>query len=219
MKKVFQIFLIVAALFLTLLVFRSIMRPEKVKSIYKDRHDVIRDRLITLRTAQTVYRNEFKKFASSIDTLHDFVNNGFITIEKNVGELPEGMTEEQALKDGILKKEITKIPASKKIVELDPNTEPYLKNFNLIPFNKGKKFEIQTGELTSNTYKIPVYRIDVNGEDIMANLDESINPPNTGTFKRFFNFIMYSGLDSDDNTFNNMYMGSLTESSTTGSWE
>ncbi|MDR2980103.1 MAG: hypothetical protein LBV02_06670 [Bacteroidales bacterium] len=219
MKRVFQIILILAALFLTLLVFRSIMRPEKLRMVYTERHNEIRNRLITLRTAQTVYRNEYKKFASDVDSLCDFVNNGYITIEKNIGEIPDKMTEEEALKQGILQKEIIKIPASERIIELDPNAKAHLKDFNVIPFTEGKRFEIQKGSLSSSTYEIPVYRIDVSGEDIMSHLDESINPPNTRFFMRIFNYAMYGGIEDDTFEAEDMYMGSLEESSTAGSWE
>lgn len=219
MKKVFQVLLIVAALFLSLLVFRSIMRPEKLVMIYKERRDMNRDRLITLRTAQTVYRSEFKKFASDVDSLYHFVNHGTITVEKNIGEVPENMTEEQALAAGLLRKEIFKIPVSDKMTELDPNAKVHFKDFHLIPFNHGKKYTIQTASLSSSTYEIPVYRIDIPGSDVMANIDESINPPNTGLLKRIFNGMIYNGLGDIEWNSGDIYMGSLTESSTAGSWE
>lgn len=219
MKTAFRVLLIIAAIFIGLLVFRSIMRPEKYKTVYETRKNEIRDRLVTLRAAQAVYKNEFKTYASDIDSLVDFVQNGHVTIVKNVGNIPENMTEEAAFKAGLIRRETTEVPAKEKILELDPNVVYHLDDFQYIPFNKGKKFTIQTGSIASRTYEIPVYRIDVPIEDILASMDESITPKNANFLKRFFNYIIYNNLDEENYVYPPIHMGSLTEANTSGSWE
>jgi len=222
MKTVFRIILGIAIVFLAVMVYRSIMRPEKYRMIYQSRHDEIRDRLETLRTAQAVYKNEFKKYAGNVDVLYDFVNNGTITIEKNIGEIAEGQTEEQALKAGTLRKEQVHIPAKDKVLESNPSAGVHLKNFHVIPFTDGKKFHIDTTTLKNSTYSIPVYRIDVPIADILANINRSINADNPNILEKFYNYVIYNGLDeekTDVTGFKPMYLGSLNEANLSGSWE
>ena len=222
MKRVFQIVLIALAVFLTVLAFRSIMRPEKFRMVYEFRKNEIRNRLVTLRVAQAAYKNEYKTFATDIDSLAHFVNHGTVAVVKIVGTIPEKMSETEAFKLGLIKKEVTRIPAKNKILESDPLIEPYLKDFQFIPFTNGKKFEIQSATIASSTYTIPVYRIEVQLDDILANMNESLIPENSTIMQRAFNKLIYNGL-AEENQYRKIYkyiwMGSLTEANTAGSWE
>ena len=222
MKRVFQIVLVILVVFLAILAFRSIMRPEKFRLVYELRKSEIRNRLTTIRVAQAVYKSEYQMFATHIDTLVNFVNNGMVTVVKNVGTIPENMSEADAFKAGLIKKEVSHIPAKDKILETDPLLATYIKDFQFIPFNDGKKFEIQSGTLKSSSYNVPVYKIEVPLDEILANMDESIIPENMGLFKSALSRLIYNGLSEEKQykkLYKDMYMGSLIEASTAGSWE
>lgn len=224
-KTIFRIVLVIAVVFLAILATRSILRPEKFKMVYETRSSVISERLIAVRTIQTVYKNEKKTFCSDMDSLVDFVQNGHINVVKNIGEVPEGMSEADAFKAGLLKKETVSIPVKDRIIEMEPKVEAVLNDFQYIPYatnedGSKKMFTIQVGEIKSKTYSIPVYRIDVPIDDILADMDKSINTG--GGLSKFFNKIFYSGLAEESqyrSQYGDMWMGSLTEASTTGSWE
>jgi hypothetical protein len=222
-KTLFNILLVVVALALALLATRSILRPEKYKTAYSQRSDEVKARLVTLRAVQAVYRNEFKKYAGDVDTLVDFVNHGVVQIIKTTGEIPEDMSEEAAFKAGLIKKVVETLPAKDKIVESDPNvTYESLKNFEFIPNCNGKKFEIQLGKLSSKTYEIPVYRVDVPIDDILADLDKTISPKDANMFSKLINKLFYNGLAQETqykSQYKPMWLGSLTDSGTSGSWE
>ncbi len=223
-KTIFRIVLVVAVVFLAILVTRSILRPEKFKMVYEARQSVITERLIAIRAIQTVYKNENKTYCADIDSLVRFVENGHINVVKNIGEVPEGMTEADAFKAGLLKKETVSIPVKDRIYEIEPKAN--LTDFQYIPFatdenGQKKPFTIQTDSIASKTYTIPVYRIDVPIEDILANMDKSINTSDN-VFSRGINRILYGGLAEESqykSQYPDIWMGSLTEASTTGSWE
>jgi hypothetical protein len=222
MKTALRILLVIVVIFLSILAFRSIMRPEKFRTVYEDRHTEIKNRLITLRTVEAIYKNEHKKYAGDVDTLVDFVKNGKINIIKNVGNIPEGMSEADAFKAGLIKKEIVSVPAVDRILEADPTIEKYIHNFQYIPFTNGKKFQIQTGKIASKTYEIPVYRVEVPLDDILSNMSASITPEDASIFKKMINFIMFKDLSEEKQyrlQYKPMWMGSLTEANTAGSWE
>ncbi|MCL2289717.1 MAG: hypothetical protein FWC34_03300 [Bacteroidetes bacterium] len=222
-KTLFNILLVIVALVLALLATRSILRPEKYKAVYNQRAEEIRTRLVTIRAAQAVFRNEFKKYAGDIDTLVEFVNNGVVHIIKTSGDIPDNMTEEEAFKAGLIKKVVETIPARDKILESESNiTYENLRGFEFIPYSDGRKFEIQLGTLSSRTYEIPVYRIDVPLDDILINLDRTISPRGSGALSRFFNRVFYGGLANETQykaKYRPMWLGSLTDASTSGSWE
>lgn len=215
--------LVLLVVVLAIFAARSIMRPEKFRQIYEDRKTANVNNLKAIRCAQTIYKNAFKKYASDIDTLVDFVQNGMVEVEKTVGNFPDTMSQEQAFKLGLIQKKVVKIPAIDKMLELDPNvTLESFKNFQYIPFSDKQKYEIQTGSIASKTYEIPVYRIDVTRDQILVNMDRSITPENAGVFAKFWNKIFYNNLAEEDQyrvQYEDIYMGSLTEASTAGSWE
>ena len=222
-RKLLSILLIVVVVVLAVFAARSIMRPEKFKQVYELRKTANVTNLTTIRSAQAIYKTVYKKYASTMDSLVDFVKNGTVQIEKNVGHFPDSMSEAEAFKLGLIHKEVVSVPAIEKMLELDNklNADNF-KNFQYIPGSDKKQYEIQTGSIASKTYEIPVYKIDVPLDDILVNMDNTINPEGSGLLKKLWNKIFYNNLSEENqykSQYNPMYMGSLTEASTAGSWE
>lgn len=222
-RKIFSIFLIIVVVVLAIFAARSIMRPEKFRQVYELRKSANVTNLTTIRSAQTIYKNVFKKYASNMDSLVDFVQNGTVQIEKNVGHFPDTMSEAEAFKLGLIHKEVVEVPAIEKMLELDNKlTRENFKNFQYIPFSDKKQYTLQTGSIASKTYEIPVYKIDLPLDDILVNMDRSISPENCGALKKLWNKIFFNNLSEENqykSQYGDMYMGSLTEASTAGSWE
>lgn len=222
-RKIFSIFLIIVVVVLAIFAARSIMRPEKFRQVYELRKSANVTNLTTIRSAQTIYKNVYKKYASNMDSLVDFVQNGTVQIEKNVGHFPDTMSEAEAFKLGLIHKEVVEVPAIEKMLELDNKlTRENFKNFQYIPFSDKKEYTIQTGSIASKTYEIPVYKIDIPLDDILVNMDRSISPENSGALKKLWNKIFFNKLSEEQqykSQYGDMYMGSLTEASTAGSWE
>lgn len=224
-QKLFRILLVILALFLALLSYKSIMRPEKFKSIYDIRKTEIVKRLETLRAVEAIYKSEHKDYTANIDSLIDFVNNGKITIVQTSGNIPEGMTEDQAFKAGLITKQEIQISAKEKILESDQKVqEESLKNFYLIPESGGKRFNIETSTLSnkSSLYTIGVYRVEVPIDDILINMSKTISPDESGFFLKFYNRVIFNNLENEKqyrNQYDPIILGSLTEASTSGNWE
>lgn len=222
-KVLFRCLMVVVVLVLAIMVMRSIMRPEKFRTVYNERCELIKEKLITIRDIQAVYKNESKKYFADADSLADYALNGTVSIIKNVGDIPEGMNEKDALKAGLLHKETVEISTMEKVMETDATRKP--ENFNNLQYvlhKGGPKFNIQTGSIASKTYEIPVYMIVVPLDDILADMDKAITPDNASPFKKFINKIFYNGLSEETqyrSQYKDMVMGSLTEASTSGNWE
>jgi len=222
-RKLLCLLLVVVVVFLAIFAARSIMRPEKFRQVYETRKSANVENLLTIRCAQTIYKNVYKHYATSMDSLVDFVNNGTVQVEKNVGHFPDTMSQEEAFKLGLIKKQIVSIPAIEKMLELDANlTVENFKHFQYIPCSNKKQYTIQNGSIASKTYEIPVYMIELPLEDVLVNMDKSITPENTGFLKKIWNKIFFNNLDKEDqykSQYEGITMGSLTEASTAGSWE
>ena len=222
-KVLFRCLMVVVVLVLAIMVMRSIMRPEKFRNVYNERCEMIKEKLITIRDVQAVYKNENKTYFADADSLEDFALNGKVSIIKNVGDIPEGMSEKDALKAGLLRKETVEISAMEKVMETDASRKP--ENFNSLQYvlhSNGPKFNIQTGSIASKTYEIPVYMIVVPLDDILTDMDKAITPENSSPFVKFFNKIFYNGFSEETqyrSQYKDMVMGSLTEASTSGNWE
>lgn len=223
-QSLFRIVLVIIILFLTFMIFRSIMRPGKFKSVYEQREDRIVECLEIIRNAQNVYKQETGKVSGDIDELYEFVQNGTITVEqtKMLKEVPKNMSEEDAFAQGYLEKSVVKIPAKRRMMENDKNlVESSLKNFNYIA-ETGNKFKIDTASVESAGVIIPVYRIYLTVDDILANMQQTIIPENSSAIAKFWNKLLYSGLEEETQyrvQYRDIWMGALDNASVSGSWE
>lgn len=223
-QSLFRIVLVIIILFLTFMIYRSIMRPGKFKSVYEQREDRIVECLEIIRNAQNVYKQETGKVSGDIDELYDFVQNGTITVEqtKMLKEVPKNMSEEDAFAQGYLEKSVVKIPAKRRMMENDKNlVESSLKNFNYIA-ETGNKFKIDTASVESAGVIIPVYRIYLTVDDILANMQQTITPENSSAIAKFWNKLLYSGLEEETQyrvQYRDIWMGALDNASVSGSWE
>ncbi|MCR4965603.1 MAG: hypothetical protein K6A41_08105 [Bacteroidales bacterium] len=222
-RRLFSALLAILVVVMAVFAARSIMRPEKFKTVYEFRKTANVNNLLAIRSAQAVYKNVYKKYANDIDSLSDFVHNGTVEVEKTIGTIPDSISQEKAFELGLIHKETVKVPAMEKILELDKNvTRESFKNFEYIPYSDKKKYEIQTDAIHNKNYDVPLYRIDVPIEDVLINMDKTITPDNAGVFKRLWNKIFFNNLAEEDQykaLYEDLYMGSLTEASTAGSWE
>lgn len=223
-QSLFRIVLVIIILFLTFMIYRSIMRPGKFRSVYEQREDRIVECLEIIRNAQNVYKQETGKVSGDIDELYNFVQNGTITVEqtKMLKEVPKNMSEEDAFAQGYLEKTIVKIPAKRRMMENDKNlVESSLKNFNYIA-ETGNKFKIDTASVESAGVIIPVYRIYLTVDDILANMQKTITPENSSAITKFWNGLLYRGLEDETQyrvQYRDIWMGALDNASVSGSWE
>lgn len=223
-QSLFRIVLVIIILFLTFMIYRSIMRPGKFRSVYEQREDRIVECLEIIRNAQNVYKQETGKVSGDIDELYNFVQNGTITVEqtKMLKEVPKNMSEEDAFAQGYLEKTIVKIPAKRRMMENDKNlVESSLKNFNYIA-ETGNKFKIDTASVESAGVIIPVYRIYLTVDDILANMQKTITLENSSAITKFWNSLLYRGLEDETQyrvQYRDIWMGALDNASVSGSWE
>lgn len=115
MKTIFKILLLGAVVVLGYLCVKSILDPLSFEEESARRKQVVINRLIDIRNIQTEYRNLYGQYASTFDTLVDFVKSGHIPQVVKEGMLTEqqlasGLTEKEAVKQGLIKRDTVRVP-------------------------------------------------------------------------------------------------------------
>ena len=115
-KLIIQILLAGIIIFLGYKCYQSIMIPQRFTEIKKQRYERIAQRLKDIRTAQEAFKGVYGRYTGSFDTLINFIKYDSIKMVRSIGalsddQLANGMTEAQAIKEGIIIRDTIKVGA------------------------------------------------------------------------------------------------------------
>ena len=152
MRKVFNGLLIAAALLLVYLYTVSIMTPIKFEQERTVREAAVIQSLVDIRKAQIEFRKQNQRYTASLDTLITFVNNGKMAVVLKEGtltdkQLEEGLTEEKAVKMGIIRRDTSFVSVKETLFGNDFRAESLAE----VPFGKGATFEMAAGTVTTGS--------------------------------------------------------------------
>ncbi len=204
-KVLVSTLVIVVALVFTFLTAKSILRPKKFSDVYNARKELNVNRLTAIAELQKLYKKEHGEYASKIEDLEDFYENGVFVVtstRRTSDTIPEGLSMEEAEKQGYYETIEVKIPIKDKIEETlaeinkkrESNDLVLMKDFQYIPFTDNQKYKIEICTTDSLVQKFAVY---VPVEVILNDLQKSTIPEESGFFSRCFGKILYSGLEND----------------------
>ncbi len=206
MKKIIQIVLSVTIVILAFLLYESISKPIRFEAEKKKIYDATIVRLKTIRTAQTAYKDKHGEYAKNFDKLISFIKTDSFDIKKpiNLGWDQDEMTQEEAIRAGKLKFEITKVS----ILDSLFNHKSIVDSMRYVPYSGGYEFEIGATEvLTASKVRVQVFEAKVHNNILLKDLDRQL-VINLNDEKRQIE--RYPGLK----------VGSLTEANNNaGNWE
>jgi hypothetical protein len=211
MRRVIQILFVLIIIVLGYLIVESIMEPIRFNQQVEVREQATISRLIDIRSAQKAYKDIYKKYTASFDTLISFVDTGSFAVVKAIGEIPEEWLDEmgfekareKALEDGIISREATKVPV---LDSLFGAAYP-LDSLSLVPFTEGVSFNMEAGEiLTSSNLIVQVVEVSVLYDYLLAEMDQQL----TVNYKdERMKIVGFAGVK----------FGSMEEGTLTGNWE
>lgn len=158
MNNLFKALLIVAAVVLAWMSYQSVMTPIEFNETREYREKQVVARLIDIRTAETEYRNLTGDYTASLDTLINWVKteNAKIVLKEGVltdKQLEEGMTEKEAVKLGLIKRDTTYVPM---IESLFGKNYP-IDSLRYIPFSSPRQeFTLEKAEIVTGSAGIQV---------------------------------------------------------------
>jgi len=202
-KNILQIGLVTLALILTYLVYDSIMKPVKFNEEVSKKELVIIDKLKDIRTMEIAYKGVYGKYTGSFDTLVDFIKNGKLPIIKKIGNVPDSLTEEQALKKKIVSRDTVYVNAYEELFA--GKKEIDLTTLKFIP-NTQKEFKIQATVISKSSMQVPVFEVTASYDDYLEGMD-----------KQLLNNLKTKATNL--NRFGGLKLGSMDEPSTDGNWE
>ncbi len=195
MKTVIQIALVIVIVVLGYFIFESIMEPVRFNQEVARREAMIIQRLKDIRTVQLAHRARYQTFLGDLDSLVLFVKNDSLPIIMAIGTVPDSLTEAEAVRAGLVKRDTIWRAAADTLFRNIPyplDSMPY------IPKSGGKRFTLASGFIERGLVKLPVFEAFTVPEEYLADVDK---------WKIYYTRI--AGLK----------VGSLFEASTDGNWE
>ncbi len=223
MKKNFKLIqagLILGIIVLIVCVYRSLMRPEKFNQVYEARKLEVINKLTDIRTLQTYYKNEKGSYAKNFDQLKDFWNNGTMHVVIKEGNVPDSLTEAQAIKLKLVKRDTVVLKAQEEMIKTLPNLD--INTFDIVPYSDNEQFIINADTLRSSNIPVQVFEVKALRSQYLKNLD---NDPRIR--RAFLGKLLYGNMqkqflgpnyDYKDYVID-LILGSLTEASVNGNWQ
>lgn len=158
------------------------------------RYNEVKERLLVIRAAQLAYKDAKKTYATSFDSLVDFVKNGKLSILKMEGNEEDSL----AVAQGKISREIVEIPVLGSYA-FDYKGYP-VDSLPYIPYGNGSRFSLETGSMIINN-------------------DSSLTQPTMLVSANFRNFLSDLGEKYNKEVPDSLIkLGSLTEATTNGNW-
>ena len=116
-RTIISIVLIAAILVLAYVLYASILRPVKFENEYDKRSEEVINKLKDIRTIQEAFKSTNGRYCSDIDSLMTFLEVGRVNMVKKFGVVPDSLTEAQALKAGIIKRDTVQVNPLEMLIE------------------------------------------------------------------------------------------------------
>ena len=178
MKVTLKILLAAAVVVLCYMCYRSVRTPMEYDDEKEARDNAIIARLVEIRKAQIEYKNMYKTHAGSFDDLEKFLNTDKLPFLIKEGELTDeqleqGMTEQEAVKKGLIKRDTMWVLAKDTILGKGYDVS----QMRYVPGVPGEKitFHMDTATLQSGSgYEIKVFACEVPFADYLRDMDAQL---------------------------------------------
>ena len=179
MRRVIQVLFVLIIVVLGFLIVESIMEPIRFNKEVEVRETATIDRLIDIREAQKAYKDIYKQYTGSFDTLISFLDTSSFQVVKAIGDIPEDWLDQmgfekarlKALADGIISRDITLVPVLDSLFGKGFNSD----SLQYVPYTVGVTFAMESGEiLTSSNLTVQVVEASVLYDQLLNGLDEQL---------------------------------------------
>lgn len=212
MRRVIQVLFVIVIFILGYLIIESIMEPIRFNEEVAVRKDATKNRLVDIREAQKAYKDVYKEYTGSFDTLIAFVDTGNFIVVKAVGTIPEEWLDEmgdyeaarkRALKEGVISREPTKVPVLDSLFSKSYPTD----SLRYVPFCDTVQFTMAAGSLlTSSNLTVQVVEAFVMYDHLLHGMDRQL-------------VVNYKDEQNKIVGFEGVKFGSMEEGTLTGNWE
>lgn len=164
--------------FLGYMVVKSPVNQILFEKAFNERKTDVIQKLVDIRSAQVAFKEKNKVYAGDFNTLIDFVKNDSIAIIKAIGEVPDSLTEDQALKLGLISRDSAYISVYESVfhTEYIQNRESRLPlnidELALVPYSESNKlFKIESGNIEKGKVIVQVFEVSTDFASFMDGID------------------------------------------------
>jgi hypothetical protein len=175
-KKILQLVLWIVIITLAWLVYRSPITLKEFQELSDYRKSAVIQDLKDIRTAQIAFKDKHRVYANDFDTLISFVKNDSLAVVKAIGEVPDSLSEEQALRIGIISRDTVFVSVYESIFDDDYlETRDSRFDFNLdklpnVPFSD-QSYAIESGSIEKGKVVVQVFEVSTDYATFMSDLD------------------------------------------------
>ncbi len=181
MKKIIQVVLFVVIIVLGYVLYSSIQKPIEFNKERDKRFNAAIEKLKDIREAEVAYKSVHGEYAGRFDTLINFLKTDSFTVERVKGEIPDSLDKAEALKEGLISLESTKVPIKDSIFSSNYPVD----SLPFVPYTKGDSFRLGAGEvMTGSDVKVQVFEAAVPNEVLLQGLDEQLIINLSNKYKR-----------------------------------
>jgi hypothetical protein len=177
MKITFRVLLGAAIILLGYMCYNSIMSSIEFDAVKDSREAAIKARLIDIRKAQIEYKNVFGVHAANFEELGKFLKESKLPFVVKVGELTDeqlekGMTEKEAIKKGLIRRDTFWVLAKDTLFYPEYNVD----SMALVPVaGINARFTMDTATILSTSgYEVRVFESGVNYDTYLSGLDRQL---------------------------------------------
>ncbi|MBR5784127.1 MAG: hypothetical protein IKY43_03050 [Bacteroidales bacterium] len=173
-SKILQIALGVVIVVLAVALYNSIMKPIRFDNEYILRRDAVVVKLKEIRNLQEVYKMTYGHYANDIDSLVLGLQEGSLPVVKKYGNVPDEMTEAEALQKGIIRRDTVYMNPLEKMREEGKTamTDAQLAKLKYVPYTDNKTFEMRSRFVEKSGFDVPVFEVSVHLSVLLADLDQ-----------------------------------------------
>jgi hypothetical protein len=211
MRRIIQVLFVLIIVVLGYLIVESIMEPIRFNQEVDVRESATIKRLVEIREAQKAYKDIYKQYTGSFDTLISFLDTTSFQVVKAIGDIPEEWLDQmgfekarlKALADGIISRDITMVPVLDSLFGKGFNSD----SLRFVPFTEDVRFSMESGEiLTSSNLTVQVVEVSVLYDDLLNGMDGQL-------------IVNYKDERMKIVGFAGVKFGSMEEGTLSGNWE
>lgn len=211
MRRIIQVLFVLIIVVLGFLIVESIMEPIRFNQEVEVREKATIKRLVEIREAQKAYKDIYKQYTGSFDTLISFLDTSSFQVVKAIGDIPEEWLEQmgfdkartKALADGIITRDITQVPVLDSLFGTGFNSD----SLQYVPYTQDVRFELEAGEiLTSSNLTVQVVEVFVMYDYLLNGMDAQL-------------IANYKDEKMKIVGFEGVKFGSMEEGTLSGNWE
>ena len=175
MKTALRIILSLVIIGLGYALYQSIQTPIEFRQVKQQRYEATIQKLKDIRKAQLAYKDEHGKFTGSFDTLINFIKTDSLSVVKAIGRIPDslleqGMTEQQALREGIISRDTIRVAIKDSLFRQEFNADELWR----VPHTDSDSFQLGATSVESGNVQVQVFEAKVHNNVLLHDQNKQL---------------------------------------------